>query len=326
MASELDTVLDQRLLRRRLWRWRLISLSLLVVLAGFLISLRHRDADHPGLFGNKPHIARIDITGLITEDRKMVELLKKLGDDNSAKAVILAIDSPGGTTTGGEVLYNAVSELAKKKPVVAVGGTIDTSAAYMISVATDHIVVHGNTITGSVGVIFEYPQVDEGLAKLGITMHEIRSGPLKAVPSMFGPLDDKGKALAEGLVHEGEVWFQNLVNERRHIAPADVPGMTDGSIYSGRQALIYKLVDEIGGEDEAIAWLEKEKGVAAKLPILDRKPQRPPAFGLFGASDAGAQGGLGAVAQTIIDRMIGRADNSASHLDGLLSLWQVGPN
>jgi len=326
MTSELDMVLDQRLLRRRLWRWRLIAGLLLLAVLGIVASFGARHDEAAGVFGTRNYIARVDITGLITEDRKMLELIKRLGDERAVKAVILAIDSPGGTTTGGEELYNAVTELAKKKPVAAVGGTLDTSAAYMISIAADRIFVHGNTITGSVGVIFEYPQVDEGLAKLGIKMHEIRSGPLKAVPSMFEPLDDQGKALAETMVHEGEVWFQNLVNERRHIKSADVPGLVEGSIYSGRQALTYKLVDEIGGEDEAIAWLEKEKGIAAKLPVIDRKPHRPPAFGLFGASDETSVSGIDALAQSVIGQIIGRADLSRLRLDGLLSLWQVQTN
>jgi len=326
MPTELDMVLDQRLLRTRLWRWRLIAgvLALIGLAALFRLGA-HRD-EQAGLFGARNHIARLDITGLIAENREQIALIKRLGDDKAVKAVILAVDSPGGTTTGGEVLYGAITELAKKKPVVAVGGTIATSAAYMISLAADRIFVHGNTITGSVGVIFQYPQVDEGLAKLGITMHEIKSGPLKAVPSMFAPLDDQGKALAEGMVHEGQVWFQGLVNERRHITPAAVPGLEAGSIYSGRQALTYKLVDAIGGEDEAIAWLEKEKGIAAGLPVIDRRPKGAGRWGLFGAQDSGAAGGFEGYAQSVIEQMIGTSDLARLRLDGLLSLWHVQTN
>ena len=326
MASELDMVLDQRLLRNRVWRWRLIAgaLALLGIIA--LASLGRRDDGPGGVFGTRAHIARLDVTGLITEDRAQIELLKKLGDDTAVKAVILAVDSPGGTTTGGETLYNAVAELAKKKPVVAVGGTIATSAAYMISLAADRFFVHGNTITGSVGVIFQYPQVDEALGKLGIKMHEIKSGPLKAVPSMFEPLDDQGKALAEGMVKEGQQWFLGLVTSRRGIKAADVPGLEQGSIFSGRQAVTYKLADEIGGEDEAIAWLEKDKGIAAKLPVFDRKPRRPPAWGLLGQAGAAPQDSAAGYVETIFERMFGNADLARLRLDGLLSVWHVETN
>jgi len=326
MASELDMVLDQRLLRRRLWRWRLIAGALGLAVIFALFSLGRRGEDHQGMFGARSHIARMDITGLITENREQIAFIKKLGDDAAVKAVILAVDSPGGTTTGGEVLYGALLDLAKKKPVVAVGGTIATSAAYMISLAADRIFVHGNTITGSVGVIFQYPQVDEGLAKLGIKMHEIKSGPLKAVPSMFEPLDDQGKALAEGMVKEGQVWFQGLVTARRHITPSAIPGLEAGSIYSGRQALTYKLVDEIGGEDEAIAWLEKDKGIAPKLPVFDRRPPHSRYWGLMGEAGAESGDGLGGYLQALIERMIGSSDLARLRLDGLLSVWHVETN
>ena len=234
MTSDIELALDKRDLQRRLWRWRLIALVLGLAGIGAIAGLLHRD-EPGGLFGLGSHIARVDISGLITEDREQVELLKKLADDTNVKAVLLAVDSPGGTTTGGEVLYNAITELEKKKPVVAVGGTIATSAAYMISLAADRIFVHGNTITGSVGVIFQYPEVHDALEKLGIKMREIKSGALKASPSMFEPLDDQGRQLAEGLVKEGQVWFLGLVTQRRGITPAAVPGLEAGSIYSGRR-------------------------------------------------------------------------------------------
>ena len=327
MASELDMVLDQRLLRTRLWRWRFIAGALALLALGTLASLGRRSDDGPGgLFGQRAHIARLGISGLITEDRAMVELMKKLGDDTAVKAVILDVNSPGGTTTGGETLYNAVIELAKKKPVAAVGGTIATSAAYMISVAADRYFVHGNTITGSVGVIFQYPQVDEALGKLGIKMHEIKSGPLKAVPSMFEPLDEGGKALAEGMVKEGQQWFLGLVTARRGIKSADIPGLEQGSIFSGRQAVTYKLADEIGGEDEAVAWLEKTKGIAAKLPVFERKPRRPPAWGLLGEAGATPQDSAAGYAQAILERMFGDTDLARLRLDGLLSVWHVETN
>ena len=327
MTSELDMVLDQRQLRKSVWRWRLIAAALgLAAVLGLSRLGGGGGEEHEGWFGPGNHIVRIGVSGLITENRNQLELLKKVGDDPSVKAVLLAVDSPGGTTTGGEVLYNAIGELAKKKPVVAVCGTIATSAAYMISLATDRIFVHGNTITGSVGVIFQYPEVDEALGKLGIKMHEIKSGPLKAVPSMFAPLDDQGQKLVEGMVKEGQVWFLGLVTSRRGITASAVPGLEAGSIFSGRQALQYKLVDALGGEAEAITWLETQKGVATKLPILDRRPHREGAFGgLFG--DAGAAGGgLAAYGQAILEQMIGNGVIERLRLDGLLSVWHVGTN
>ena len=328
MTTDLDMVLDQRQLRKSVWRWRIIAavLALLGVLG--LSRLSGGDDEHGGWFGRGAHIARIGVTGLITENRGQLELLKKAGDDPNVKAVLLTVDSPGGTTTGGEVLYTAIGELAKKKPVVAVCGTIATSAAYMISLATDRIFVHGNTITGSVGVIFQYPEVDDALGKIGIKMHEIKSGPLKAVPSMFAPLDDGGRAVAEGMVKDGQVWFLGLVTSRRGITAAAVPGLEAGSIFSGRQALQYKLADEIGGQDEAVAWLEKAKGVAAKLPVIDRRPRpvRPWAALLGETGEASNGGSLATYAQAFLERMIGNTSVERLRLDGLVSVWHVETN
>ena len=162
--------------------------------------------------------------------------------------MILDINSPGGTTTGGEAMYDAIRRLAEKKPVVAVCGTLATSAAYIVALATDRIFVYGNTITGSVGVIFQWAEVSELMRTLGVKVEEVKSGPLKAVPNPFEPTDEKGRALAEEMVQEAKVWFVDLVGKRRNIEPEAVPGLTDGRVYSGRQAVALKLVDEIGDE------------------------------------------------------------------------------
>ena len=322
MSLDTDTVLEQRRLRRRLVRWRTGA-----VLLGALALLAVVGSGESGfrLFNQGNHIARVDIAGLITEDRDQIEMLRKAADDASVKAIVLAVNSPGGTTTGGEALYNAIEAATKKKPVVAVQGTIATSAAYMISLASDRIFAHGNTITGSVGVIFQFPEVHEALDKIGVKMNEIKSGPLKAVPSMFAPLDDQGRQLAQSMVAESQVWFLGLVTKRRNITAAAVPGLEAGRIYSGREALQYKLVDAIGDEQDAIAWLEKEKGVAAALPVVDWKPKRKDPFGGFlGEAGGGTEGGIAGIVHSLLARTIGSDRLAELQLDGLVSVWHGG--
>ena len=159
-------------------------------------------------------------------------------------------------------MYDAVRRLAEKKPVVAVCGTLATSAAYIVALATDRIFVYGNTITGSVGVIFQWAEVTELLHTLGIKVEEVKSGPLKAVPSPFEPIDEKGRAVTEEMVQEAKVWFVDLVSRApQDRAATPFPGLTDGRIYSGRQAVELKLVDQIGDEKAAMSWLTKERNV-----------------------------------------------------------------
>lgn len=321
VVPEVETVLEQRRLRRRVSRWRIAAIALgTLALATLALS---GAKSGPG-FGRGAQIARIDIEGMIVDDRKQLELLKKVEDASNVVAVLLAINSPGGTTTGGEALYDAITKLAKKKPVVAVQGTIATSAAYMISLATDRIVARGNTITGSVGVIFQFPEVSEALQKLGVKMHEIKSGELKANPSPFQPLDEPGRRLAEGMVKESQVWFLGLVGERRKINTGAIPGLEAGSIFSGRQALQHKLVDQIGGEADAVAWLEAEKKIAAGLPVVPWEPERDDPFAWLGGSSSLLGRLLGAPPDDF-GKWLGLGDViERLRLDGLLSVWQVG--
>lgn len=323
MSTDVENILERRRLRRRLSFWRIAA----VVLAGLgLLSLAlPGDTNGPGL-GRGSHVARISIDGMIFDDRDQLDLLKKAGDAANVAGVILAINSPGGTTTGGEALYGAIRDLAKKKPVVAVCGTIATSAAYMISLASDRIFVRGNTITGSVGVIFQFPEVSALLDKLGVKMYEIKSGALKANPSMFQPLDEGGKAVATEMVMESQSWFLGLVRERRGLDTKSVPGLEEGRIYSGRQALGYKLIDAVGGETEALAWLHAEKGLKEGLPVHDWKPKRDGAWSYLGGSSGALDRLFGSLGGDIARVILGSEAVDRVQLDGLLSLWHAQPN
>jgi protease-4 len=315
MVLDAIGVTDRRRLKRRLTAWRIAAVLFAILFFGALMVSNQNFAGSAGFL---PHIARVTLSGIITDDRKTIELLDKVGKSNQVKAVILDINSPGGTTTGGEAMYDAIRRLAEKKPVVAVCGTLATSAAYIVALATDRIFVYGNTITGSVGVLFQWADVTELLHTLGIKVEEVKSGPLKAVPSPFEPVDEKTRALSEEMVQEAKTWFVNLVAERRKIDPSAIPGLTDGRIYSGRQAVDFKLVDQIGDERDAKTWLSKERNVSSGLKIVDWKPQEE-SSGLLGwlihstASLAGVSvekiaGFLGQVTATL-------------KLDGLVSVW-----
>jgi protease-4 len=320
MALDAESVIDRRRLKRRLTAWRIAAVVLGLLLFGALL-LGDQSAGGPG--GILPHVARVTVSGIITDDQKTLELLDKVGKASQVRAVILDINSPGGTTTGGEAMYDAVRRLAEKKPVVAVCGTLATSAAYIIALATDRIFVYGNTITGSVGVIFQWAEVTDLLHTLGIKVEEVKSGPLKAVPSPFEPIDEKGRALTEEMVQESKAWFVDLVAKRRSITPDSIPGLTDGRIYSGRQAVELKLVDQIGDEKAAMDWLTKQRNVASGLKIVDWKPKEESSglFGWFFKSVASSAG----IPIAKIAALTGEISDTLK-LDGLISVWHPAAN
>jgi protease IV len=173
-----------------------------------------------------------------------------------------------------------------------------------------------------VGVIFQWPEVSGLLDKVGVKMNEIKSGPLKATPSMFEPISPGGRQVAEQMVAESQTWFLSLVKARRGVDTTAVPGLEQGRVFSGREAVKYKLVDEIGGEAEAVKWLETKRGVPTKLRVVDWRPARAGSGGIFnwmGSALAdlwsGATGGNALLAE--IDTI-----RSRLALDGLVSIWQ----
>jgi protease-4 len=320
VVLDTETVIDRRRLKRRLTAWRIAAVALALVVVGALL-LSDKQAAGPA--GILPHIARVTVSGIITDDRKMQELIETAGKSSQVKAVIININSPGGTTTGGEALYDAVRRLAEKKPVVAVCGTLATSAAYIVALATDRIFVYGNTITGSVGVIFQWAEVTELLHTLGIKVEEVKSGPLKAVPSPFQPTDDQAREVTEQMVQDAKVWFVDLVGKRRDIQPDSVPGLTQGRIYSGRQAVEFKLADEIGDEKAAVNWLTKERKVPSGLKVIDWKPKQE-SSGLLGwlvQSLAGLTGIPGEQIAGLAGQIM-----ATLKLDGLVSVWHPPSN
>lgn len=306
MISEAELIVDRRRLKRRVTFWRILAVVLAIATVVALLWSQ-------GWTGGD-QIARVRIDGLITGDQKTMDLLKRVEREDGVKAVILRIDSPGGTTAGSEAVYDAVRQIAAKKPVVAVMDTVAASGGYITALAADHIVARGNTITGSIGVIFSMPEFSKLLATVGVNMEELRSGDLKAEPSPYKPMSEKARAASMELVMDGFAWFKGLVAERRNLPMPTVDVLSDGRVYTGRQAVANKLIDALGDEGTAVAWLEKDKGVATRLPVRDWKPE---------SESAGL--GLGFSAADVILKSLGlkgfQEAAQRAQLDGLLVLW-----
>jgi protease-4 len=321
-SSSVDSLVERRRMRRQLMFWRAAAF---VVLALAIIGLAWRFG---GVGTGSPlqaHIARVSITGLITGDDASLKLIRDVGESN-AQAVVLSIESPGGTTTGSERLYEEIRRLSteKKKPVVAVVGTLAASGAYIAALSADRIFAQGNSLVGSIGVLIEYPNFAGLLDKVGVKFEAVKSSPLKAAPNGLEPTSEEARAAMASLVADSFDWFKTLVKDRRRLSDEELAKVDDGRVFTGRQGVPLKLVDALGGEREAIKWLENEKGVAKDLPIRDWKPERSLGrFAFFGSAAAVADGfGMTGLGATLRQSELA-ADSQL--LDGLVSIWQL-PN
>jgi protease IV len=322
MSLETEALLDRRALRRRVTTWRTAAVAAAVIAFGALVS----NVVGTSPWADKRMIARVAVEGMITDDRDRLRMFERLAENPDVAGVLLYINSPGGTTMGGEALYEAVRKVAQKKPVVAQFGTTATSAGYMVGIAADHIVARGNTITGSVGVIMQWPEVSQLLDKIGVKVNEVKSGPLKAEPSLFQPVGPGGREVSEQMIQDMQRWFLGLVTERRGFKTADIPGLEQGRIYTGRDAHRLKLVDTLGGEAEAIEWLRTARGVDKRLKIVDWRPRRnaPPSLAslLFRQGVKVLTGEAADVTTSIENHpMIERF-----RLDGFVSVWHPQGN
>ena len=311
MASEAELLIDRRRLKRRLTFWRVVSVLLFI---GGLVALA---ASFGGIDFDKQsdHIARVRIAGLITGDQKTLDLLDNIAKADHVKGLILRIDSPGGTTAGSEAIYEAIRKIAKDKPVAAVMDTIAASGGYITAIAADHIVARGNTITGSIGVIFQWAEVSKLLETIGVQMQEIKSGDLKAEPSPFKPLSEKAREVSNLMVQDSFAWFTGLVAERRKLPLDKVKVLSDGRVYTGRQAVAEKLIDELGGEEKAVDWIKKEKQLPADIKVKDWKVP-PEDTGLLGLGLKITSGALKAMGLPDLAQQA-----QMQKLDGLVSVW-----
>ena len=318
MSLDADAIVDRRRLRRKLTFWR-VAAAVVVLLAvgGFTLLLV------PGnrLFPPGAYIARVKVTGLIRDNRDRVEAIARLAKSD-AKAVIVHIDSPGGTTAGSQQLYDALHALQAKKPMVVVVDGLAASGAYIAALACDHIIAHDTSLVGSIGVLFQYPNFAGALKTLGIKVESIKSSPLKASPNGFEPTSPEARAAIEAVVLDSYAWFKKLVQTRRKMTDTELAAVDDGRVFTGHQGLGLKLVDALGNEQTALAWLAKVKRVPANTPVRDYslEPRFSELSFLHAAAWTFHAVGLSAFAQRIEDWGAVRAVERLN-LDGLLALW-----
>src|SRR5258707_9776012 len=321
MSLDSDVMLDRRRIRRKLTFWRVVA-ALVAIAAiatvGVIATPGGRSA-----FTTSGSIARVHIDGLIRSDNDRVEALERL-EKSRAAAVIVHINSPGGTTAGSEQLYDALVRLKAKKPLVVVVEGLAASGGYIAAIAADRIIAQQSSLVGSIGVLFQFPNFTDLLKTVGVKVEEVKSSPLKAAPNGFEPTSPEARAALDALVKDSYAWFKDLVKQRRGMDDTQLEKVVDGRVFTGRQAIDLKLIDQLGDEKTAVIWLEEQKGVKKGLTVRDYKLE--PRFGdlpfLRTAAAVTLEAlGLGSIAHQIGQTGVAQAVDRFG-MDGMLALWQ----
>jgi len=320
MSLDADLIVDRRRMRRKLTFWRVLAIAVIVL---GIVGATALASNRIGLFGLRPYIARVTISGLIRGDRDRVEQLDRLSRSTLARAVIVHVDSPGGTTAGSEQLYDSLARLREKKPLVIVVDSMAASGGYITALAGDHIVAQQTSLVGSIGVLFQYPNVADLLDKIGVKVESVKSTPLKAAPDGFEPTSPEARAALESIIQDSYAWFKGIVRDRRHLTDGELQTASDGRVFTGHQAVELKLIDELGDERAALDWLAKEKKIDSTLPVRDY--QLTSRLGDLPFLHAAAVAVLDAAGLTALAQRLdalGAADAvERFNLDGLLALW-----
>ena len=321
MSLDSDIIVDRRRIRRKLTFWRVMAaLIAIAAIAGFALVVT---PGARGSFASAGAIARVQIEGLIRSDSERTRALERL-ENSQAAAVIVHINSPGGTTAGSEQLYDSLTRLKAKKPLVVVVEGLAASGGYITAIASDHIIAQQSSLVGSIGVLFQFPNFTELLKTVGVKVEEVKSTPLKAAPNGFEPTSPEARAALDALVKDSYAWFKDLVKQRRGMDDTQLEKVVDGRVFTGRQAIDLKLIDQLGDERTAVTWLEEQKGVKKGLRVRDYKLE--PRFGDLSFLKTAASVTLEAlgfssiahqIAQTGVIQAVDRVG-----MDGMLALWQ----
>ncbi len=213
-------------------------------------------------------VAVVELKGLITDSTDLVRTLDELGAREDVKAVVLRVDSPGGSVGPSQELYSALRRLDKKKPVVASMASVAASGGYYAASAARRIVANPGTITGSIGVIVQFMSAEDLLKKLGLRGYVIKSGKFKDAGSPLRKMTPEERAVLQGLVNEVNMQFVRAVAEGRGLDLKEVRKLADGRIFTGEEARKKGLVDELGDLARAINLGARLGGIKGKPYVI----------------------------------------------------------
>lgn len=265
--QDLEKFISYFNMRKSRNRWRFVALVVLVIMA---IGALSRQSVPTSIKAEEDHIARITLQGIILENREQTEKMREIANNKSIKGVIVEIDSPGGTMTGGLSVYNNLREIAAKKPVVAVMKTIAASGGYLSALGADYILANEATLTGSIGVVMPLVDATELAAKVGIKSDAFASGTLKANTSPLDVRDIQDRQYLQNLVDTLNDTFYKYVKLRRpSMTESQIKYMKDGRAVVGVQAFNLNLIDAIGDTRTARKWFQTKLELADPLLLED---------------------------------------------------------
>jgi protease-4 len=246
-----------------------------IVFLASLVSGNKRTATALQIVGSDK-VALVKLEGLLISSEPVIEELNDYAEDSSVKAIVLRIDSPGGGVVVSQEIYNAVMNARKEgKKVVASMGTVAASGGYYVAAAADRIVANPGTLTGSIGVKMEFANVEKLLEKIGVRGMVVKAGEYKDVGSPFREMSAPEKKLLQDVIDDVHSQFIHAVAEGRHMQEADVRAIADGRIFTGRQALDLKLVDQLGDLSDSIKVAGELVGIHGKPRVIEKRKKIP---------------------------------------------------
>ena len=243
----------------------LLGLILVMAFLSLMIALLHKGVP----LGEKVALVRIE--GPIMDSKNAVDEIKDYTKDPSIKAIVLRVDSPGGAVAPSQEIYEEVRKATAKKKVVVSMGSLAASGGYYISSPASKIVANPGTLTGSIGVIMEIPNIEGLMNKVGVKTEVIKSGRHKDIASMFRGIGKEERVILQGVLDDVHEQFIKSVAEGRKMVPEDVRKIADGRIFTGKQALAIGLVDELGNLEDAVKAAAKLAGIKGEPEVVSKK-------------------------------------------------------
>ena len=243
----------------------ILGLFILLIIFSLLFVLLQKNIP----FGER--VALIRIEGMIIDSKDTIDEIKEYAKDPSIKAIVLRINSPGGAVAPAQEIYEEVRKAVTKKKIIVSMGSIAASGGYYIASPATRIIANPGTLTGSIGVIMEIPNIEGLMSKLGIKTEVVKSGRHKDIASLFRGIKKEEREILQKVLDNVHEQFIMAVAEGRKMLRDDVKKIADGRIFTGEQALKAGLIDELGNLEDAVQAAARLSGIKGEPVVISKK-------------------------------------------------------